>query len=98
MPKAKPDGPKAALVLVRGRVQGVGFRYEARSFAKALGLRGWVKNLDDGGVETWAQGPAEAVDRYLAWLHQGPPGARVELVDAAEREPLASYSSFTIEY
>ena len=97
MPKAAA-GPKAALVLVRGRVQGVGFRYEARSFAKALGLRGWVRNLDDGGVETWAEGPAEAVDRYLAWLHQGPPGARVELVDAAERPPSGAYSAFTIEF
>ena len=82
----------AILAIVRGRVQGVGFRYEARSIAKSLGLTGWVMNLDDGGVETWAEGPASAIKRYRDWLNQGPPGARVESVDVSDREQIGRAS------
>ncbi|MBU0933995.1 MAG: acylphosphatase [Spirochaetes bacterium] len=96
--KDKPEPRTAFLALVRGRVQGVGFRYEARSAARALGLKGWVMNLDDGGVETWAEGPESSVQRYLGWLHNGPPGARVETVDVSRREPSGKYDSFKIEY
>ncbi len=88
----------AILALVRGKVQGVGFRYEARSFAKALGLRGWVMNLDDGGVESWAEGPESAVERYKAWLGKGPPGAQVSYTEFSERQPTGSYAAFTIEF
>ncbi|HON87952.1 MAG TPA: acylphosphatase [Spirochaetia bacterium] len=90
-------GNKAILAIIRGRVQGVGFRYEARNFAKSLGLTGWIYNLPDGGVETYAEGPASAVDRYLQWLHQGPPGAHVTSVDVTEKQYTGSYASFTIE-
>ena len=88
----------AILAIVRGRVQGVGFRYEARSMARALGLTGWVMNLDDGGVETWAEGPASAVKRYQDWLNQGPPGARVESVDLSERQPRHAWTTFLVEF
>lgn len=88
---------KALLALVRGRVQGVGFRYEARSFARALGIRGWIMNLSDGGVETYAEGPSAAIKRYQTWLWQGPPGARVDSVDITERVPKGTYTTFTIE-
>jgi acylphosphatase len=88
----------AILAIVRGRVQGVGFRYEARSVARALGLTGWVMNLDDGGVETWAEGPASAIKRYRDWLNQGPPGARVESVDLSEREPRHAWTTFLVEF
>lgn len=95
----EPDEPQTAiLAIVRGRVQGVGFRYEARSVARSLGLTGWVMNLDDGGVETWAEGPASAVKRYRDWLHQGPPGARVDSVDYSEREPRQAWTSFLVEF
>ncbi len=94
----KESERRAFLALVRGRVQGVGFRYEARSFARALGLVGWVMNLDDGGVETWAEGPAEALSRYKAWLQKGPPGAWVDSVEISDRDASGSYSAFTIEF
>lgn len=100
MPKPaerKPEEHRAALVLVRGRVQGVGFRYEARSKAKTLGLVGWVTNLADGGVETYVEGPAMAVATYLAWLNRGPPGASVSSVDVSDRPPRGTYSNFTVE-
>ncbi len=88
---------KAILAIIRGRVQGVGFRYEARNFAKSLGLTGWISNLPDGGVETYAEGPVSAVNRYIQWLHQGPPGAHVTSVDVTEKPFSGTYASFTIE-
>lgn len=63
--------------IVRGAVQGVGYRYFALRQASALGLAGWVRNLADGSVEVAAEGPAAAVEAFLDLLRQGPPGARV---------------------
>jgi acylphosphatase len=97
-PSESSEAQIAILAIVRGRIQGVGFRYEARSMARALGLTGWVMNMDDGGVETWAEGPASAVKRYRDWLHQGPPGARVESVDYSEREPRHAWTTFLVEF
>jgi acylphosphatase len=97
MPKREEPKIKAILVLVRGRVQGVGFRYEARSFARSLGICGWVSNLPDGGVETYAEGPEAAVVRYQQWLEHGPPGANVQSTDVSERKPSGAHTTFSIE-
>lgn len=78
---------------VTGRVQGVGFRWWTRREAEALGLRGTVRNREDGSVEVVASGDPGALDRLRSALNQGPPGARVEAVteertkDAAPRLP-----------
>ena len=88
---------KAVLVLVRGRVQGVGFRNEAKAFARALNLFGWITNLPDGGVETYAEGEIQAIDRYIVWLQKGPPGAKVISIDVSERAYTSKYHQFTIE-
>jgi acylphosphatase len=69
---------------VRGRVQGVGFRFFAERAARELGIRGWVRNRPDGSVETLAEGDDDAVRRYLERLHKGPPGSRVDAVEVAE--------------
>jgi acylphosphatase len=62
-------------VWVRGRVQGVGFRWWTRCRARELGLVGWARNLDDGRVEILAQGPRDACDQLLNVLSlPGPPG------------------------
>jgi acylphosphatase len=61
-----------ATVYVRGDVQGVGFRFWARSQARALGLVGHAKNLPDGRVEVVAQGSGDAVDRLIALLEEDP--------------------------
>lgn len=66
-----------ARVFVRGRVQGVGFRYHTRARARELGVRGWVRNLHDGRVEVWIEGPEPARKALCAWLQEGPPGASV---------------------
>jgi len=68
--------------VVRGRVQGVGFRYTTQAEAKRLGLAGWVRNLIDGSVEVEAQGPAEALETFLSFLRRGPLGAHVDAVSA----------------
>ncbi|HEX8170588.1 MAG TPA: acylphosphatase, partial [Thermoanaerobaculia bacterium] len=63
--------------LVRGQVQGVGFRWSARTEARRLGLVGRVRNLPDGAVEAEAQGDDAAVEAFAAWLARGPRWARV---------------------
>ena len=62
---------------IRGRVQGVGFRYALRREAQRLGLSGWVRNRTDGSVEAAISGPAEAVEELVQWARHGPPSARV---------------------
>ena len=69
-------------VLISGRVQGVGFRMWTEEEALDRGLVGWVRNRRDGSVEALFAGPAEAVADMVEACRQGPPGARVEAVDA----------------
>jgi acylphosphatase len=72
---------------ISGRVQGVGFRFFAERAARAAGVKGWVRNLPDGRVETVAEGDEEAVSRYLERIGRGPFGGSVSGVDVEEREP-----------
>lgn len=81
-------------VRVKGMVQGVGFRLATVREAHALGIRGWVANLDDGSVEALLQGPANQVDRMLTWLRHGPPTARVTEVTSEERVTDKRYERF----
>ncbi len=74
-------------VFITGRVQGVGYRYHTQRLANQLGLGGWVRNLPDGRVEAVFEGGKEAVDRIIAWCHQGPPTAVVEQVVATPEAP-----------
>jgi len=66
---------------VTGRVQGVGFRYTAAHVARELGLTGWVRNTADGAVEVRAQGDERLLERFVAFLEEGPRAARVVSVD-----------------
>lgn len=74
----------AVRFLIRGKVQGVWFRASTREQARALGVRGHARNLDDGRVEVLAVGKDAAVESLAQWLRRGPPEARV---DAVDREP-----------
>jgi acylphosphatase len=65
---------------VRGRVQGVGFRYFALAQASHLGLTGWVANEQDGSVHCVAEGPRDDLERFLELLQEGPASAMVETV------------------
>jgi len=71
----------AVRALVRGGVQGVGFRYATVGEARRLGVMGWVRNAEDGGVQVHAEGPENAVEALAEFLREGPPGARVERVE-----------------
>lgn len=76
-----------ALAVVDGRVQGVYYRASTQEQARALGLRGWVRNLPDGRVELRAQGTRGRVEALLAWCRKGPPSARVASVDVDWETP-----------
>ncbi len=67
----------AKRLIVRGRVQGVGYRESMVDAAMALGVAGWVRNRRDGTVEALVQGDADAVESLLTWCRRGPPAARV---------------------
>ncbi|HSF32509.1 MAG TPA: acylphosphatase [Candidatus Tectomicrobia bacterium] len=71
-----------ARMVISGRVQGVYFRASARDMARAQGLSGWVRNRLDGDVEAVVEGEAEAVQAFIAWCREGPPGAYVSDVRA----------------
>jgi len=66
---------------IRGRVQGVGYRWSMTHEATRLGLRGWVRNRLDGSVEAVVAGPTAAVDAMIDWAQRGPAGAAVIAVD-----------------
>ncbi len=77
--------------LVSGTVQGVYFRGATRETAVRLGVCGWVRNLPDGRVEALAHGTAEQLVAFEAWLHEGPPLARVsEVLVADSDEPVTN--------
>jgi acylphosphatase len=76
----------ARRAIVAGRVQGVAFRHYTKLRARELGLVGFVRNLDDGDVEVWAEGSESSVAELVRWLEHGPPAARVESVSVSEVE------------
>lgn len=82
--------------VVRGVVQGVGYRRWLQMEAEAAGLTGWVKNLADGSVECVVQGERPGVEAVLDRLWEGPRGAAVEEVDSTVESPVEIFSEFTI--
>lgn len=96
---ARPDAarPEARLAAsVRGRVQGVGFRYFVLEQAADLRLRGWVANERDGSVGLVAEGPRAALEELLAAIHEGPRSARVERVDSTWSPATGEFDRFGV--
>ncbi len=87
-----------AHVYITGRVQGVCFRAYTQEEAVRLGLRGWVRNLQDGRVEAAFEGPEEEVKEMIKWCHQGPSHARVTNVEAQWESPKGESGGFRVTY
>ncbi len=83
-------------ILVRGRVQGVGYRYALRDEARRLGVGGWVRNRADGSVEALLQGDAVALAQLIAWARRGPRLAQVD--DVRDEPPQADYDRTYAEF
>lgn len=77
-------------------MQGVSFRASASDEARALGLKGWVRNRDDGRVESIAEGPQDKLDAYVAWCRRGPRAARVDDLGVEWEEPQGEFTSFGV--
>jgi len=84
-----------AHILIKGRVQGVGFRANTRRKAYQLGIKGWVRNLRDGRVEAVAEGKKEAINELIRWCHRGPSMARVTDVKVEKTEATGEFRDFT---
>jgi acylphosphatase len=82
--------------LVRGRVQGVGFRASVQHEGLRLGLAGWVRNLADGAVELEAEGEKPALERLLAYVKHGPRTARVDSVSSEWLAPVGLQRPFSV--
>jgi acylphosphatase len=82
--------------LISGRVQGVCYRLETRSAARARSVNGWVRNLADGRVEAVFEGTRRQVDDMVAWCRQGPPAARVAGVEVRNESPDEPFDAFEI--
>lgn len=81
---------------VHGHVQGVNFRYYTRQTAQRHGLTGWVRNRPDGSVSVLAEGDEAGLRALLAWLHDGPPFALVERVEARWEAASGEFRAFSI--
>ncbi|MCX7987512.1 MAG: acylphosphatase [Bacteroidales bacterium] len=80
---------------IYGRVQGVGFRYHARSMAFHLGIKGIIRNEEDGSVYIEAEGEPESLRAFIDWCKKGPPHAYVSKVDIVP-DQLRNYDTFEI--
>ena len=95
-----PDRPAHALrAIVRGRVQGVGFRDYVETHARLLGLSGYVRNLSDGrSVEVVAEGPRHDLERLADYLRKGPTGSHIIAVETDWRVPTGTHIGFGTTY
>ncbi|HEV2894057.1 MAG TPA: acylphosphatase [Actinomycetota bacterium] len=80
--------------VVKGEVQGVGFRWAVQSQASRLGLTGYAENLPDGSVRVEAEGPPDRLDQLEAFLHQGPRWAEVESLDSQRGPATGEFPQF----
>jgi acylphosphatase len=87
---------KRIRAIVRGDVQGVGFRAATAQEARRARIAGWVRNMRDGSVEVEAEGTVQAVDALIKWLRRGPSLARVTAVEIDDSLPPAGLEGFTI--
>ena len=87
---------KRIRAIVRGDVQGVGFRAATAQEARRAQVAGWVRNMRDGSVEVEAEGTVQAIDGLIKWLRRGPSLARVTAVEVDDSLPPAGLEGFSI--
>ena len=92
-----PKPIEACRYIVRGRVQGVGFRWFVEREAHLLGIAGWVRNKHDGSVEVLAQGTRDQLSGLHSRLREGPRASRVDSVDVQDAKAVNGLNSFRIE-
>ncbi|MFH1812060.1 MAG: acylphosphatase [Pseudomonadota bacterium] len=83
---------------ITGRVQGVCYRANACEQAKAMGLRGWVRNRIDGSVEAMALGTPHNIEAFVTWCGQGPSAAQVQQVAVRQVTPVEECLPFEVRY
>lgn len=83
-------------VRVKGKVQGVGFRFYTQKTAKELGVSGFVKNMRDGSVYIEAEADSDIMEAFINWVNKGPEWARVDNVSLQEK-PQEGFVGFTIK-
>ncbi len=88
---------EARRYVVRGRVQGVGFRWFVEREAYLLSIAGWVRNNSDGSVEVLAMGTRAQLAGLRSRLREGPRAARVDQVEESEARPVPGLTTFRIE-
>lgn len=83
---------------IRGKVQGVFFRASTKEIASKLGLRGWVRNTEDGNVDILAEQDEEILKKFIDWCKIGPPLARVDDVKVVWNKATGEFRNFSIRY
>ncbi len=92
----KPEAEARLHLRISGRVQGVFYRATTQRTARALALRGWVRNCREGGVELVAEGPVADCESLLARCRRGPPGAQVTGIDIEWGDPTGEFTDFDV--
>jgi acylphosphatase len=87
----------AKQIIVHGDVQGVSYRYFAKTEAKKLGLSGWAKNEHDGTVTVFIQGESDKVSKFIKWSQEGSPMAEVSDMIASEVQPSEDLKGFEVK-
>ncbi|MFA5328780.1 MAG: acylphosphatase [Prolixibacteraceae bacterium] len=87
---------KSVSIVVKGRVQGVGFRYFAQYRAEQLNITGWVRNTPDGNVEIEATGEPENMNAFIDRIKIGPSRSIVQSISVSEFTPTRTFTNFTI--
>jgi acylphosphatase len=91
-----PQREERLHVVVRGHVQGVGFRWFVVHVAGSLGLEGWVRNRSDRSVELVAEGPSHRLDELLGALREGPPASAVDTLQVSRSPAIGGLGGFRI--
>lgn len=88
----------SAHILVKGLVQGIGYRYFVRRVAQELNLTGWVRNLPDADVEVIVEGEKGKIKNFITKLQSGHPWAKVDFTDIKWNSYTGKYNSFEIKF